>query len=1244
MKITSFNDSRAARLGLILILLCLLMGGVSAQDTTPDGSPRRFDDPAAPALPSSFALLSPQPAVTLADPDTIILSWTALPNAQWYRVRLVQVRPNQRAKSILNQRLRDLALICADGVCTLNLSSFNVRLKADKRYRWWVEAKVAGQKQPFKTEKRRFKTNFGSEVRLEDVGLHLIYSNDFEHGLSSLYTLAPEPLLAWRGGDFAVKIENVEIPTAILLDASGDAGLVAQIDLKAPNSTTLLGLGLYSVILDPSGFLTLYRADQPVHHTPLEQYSRGQWHTLRLSAVGSEINVSLDDSLISTFVDDAPLPVYDAYFGAQSIGGDGLLVDNLRLWSPLPPTAVAPDLSLPYVSDYTLSPGEVIVFYGTIAAQSGIIILDHEGTRLLPVLGDKFDPPLPGDNQLESLSDPRLSYDGSKVAFRCAIRNGSTLTNDICAADVLPRGTTNPDNFANLQRLTEIGDVSRFGGWSTTDYELVYTRDQSSGHAYILDATSSGASPEVLTVPDYIMDVTWGKDGSIYASSGVNGEIGPDPYVINPSEGKGIYYGSSGGTFSAQLPLEDYPIVQASKQCPNDPAQLDNNPFNLVPSELDVDENGRILFRTRQIFFTTNTNAALICVTANANVSAQIGTRNLYQSGNANYLPLPPTNSTLSRFSPLSPSNRIGQSITGSTSVIEVRDHDGVHISSIDLLSTKIGAFSWHLVPSSPKWFVVCSPPMSPSGNGSRLNVRSSPTFGNVIVNDNIIGQLNVGEEVQYIQDVSGTVLYLGDTYQFAEIRYQNQAQVRYIARTITYPNGSTGHFFVQGLDPACPHPQPESEIDPFDPERRQYFELYSAAAFFAIYHETSENQYQDRFDIVDAHFDTVDPQSSASLVAYPLPSFYTETGLPRTSSGFSNPALNGLDRRDHRYLQARIIVANVPEFTTNDSLNNGQTGLYNGGFNYLLRWASTFQVTEQTMWTSYGLSCLDVNKNPTIGTYATVYETGNGFDKLKWIEDYLQCRLSDPEQPKFAAVYNAISKYVLLAVEDQIAVLPNPISLRVNREAQSQVKVANTCFVDPPACTEGNEQFGSGVDIVAFCNQEGRDCKDRAEGGYFDSYGNVSAASITMSNWLNEYSPPTVRYPFDHYNDPGYIAPVRDVRTQLVYRTRVGYNYFVTVGLYNDNNAPRFLLMGLGMEKLPQGSDSDITAFDRHWSRLNYRGPATGQTYRPAYCINGLSHTQRIEGLGDIKTWTTFIYQLDDNFVDGDNWFCAEG
>jgi hypothetical protein len=252
--------------------------------------------------------------------------------------------------------------------------------------------------------------------------------------------------------------------------------------------------------------------------------------------------------------------------------------------------------------------------------------------------------------------------------------------------------------------------------------------------------------------------------------------------------------------------------------------------------------------------------------------------------------------------------------------------------------------------------------------------------------------------------------------------------------------------------------------------------------------------------------------------------------------------------------------------------------------------------------------------------------------------------------------------------LEDHLAGLPNPVPLTPYVYGDGQIKTANTCYLD--AEQPGHADYAENactvdpVDMISFCaahedTPQWHDCRDRFNQGYYDSYGNVGPARISVDAWLgrNGHTPYVpdqgeVNYNVDVYNDPDYIAPASRAISQIIYFTRVGRTYYVTIGEYTREDGPdsdlardeRYMLMGMGMEMIP--SDTEADAFDRHMRRLNYGGVWTPQSFRPDYCMVGASHVVQISQGGQVTRWTTFTYQANSNFGAGgiNNWYCEEG
>lgn len=110
--------------------------------------------------------------------------------------------------------------------------------------------------------------------------------------------------------------------------------------------------GQYSVVLDASGSLALYRGDTLLQSAQVSANTSGQWRIIRISAVEGTLRVSLDNLEVLSFADTDPLPA-----GSISIKASAdtqLLFDDFFVWVPQAeianypsPTAYAPIIPSP---------------------------------------------------------------------------------------------------------------------------------------------------------------------------------------------------------------------------------------------------------------------------------------------------------------------------------------------------------------------------------------------------------------------------------------------------------------------------------------------------------------------------------------------------------------------------------------------------------------------------------------------------------------------------------------------------------------------------------------------------------------------------------------------------------------------------------------------------------------------------------------------------------------------------------
>ncbi len=108
--------------------------------------------------------------------------------------------------------------------------------------------------------------------------------------------------------------------------------------------------GGYTATFEESGFLRLYRGRDELGQVFLGPIA-GQWRTLRLSAAGDVVRVSLDGAELIAVVDPAPLPAGRVTLGGRRSIGSHFLVDDVTMWAAAgewtPPPARAAAFAVP---------------------------------------------------------------------------------------------------------------------------------------------------------------------------------------------------------------------------------------------------------------------------------------------------------------------------------------------------------------------------------------------------------------------------------------------------------------------------------------------------------------------------------------------------------------------------------------------------------------------------------------------------------------------------------------------------------------------------------------------------------------------------------------------------------------------------------------------------------------------------------------------------------------------------------
>jgi len=88
--------------------------------------------------------------------------------------------------------------------------------------------------------------------------------------------------------------------------------------------------GAYSVILDANGQIMLYRNDTLLGTGTTAVPIAGAWHDVRVSAIGTSLQVLIDGTAVIVVEDNPPLPAGTISFA--TIGGGTLRIDNFVTW------------------------------------------------------------------------------------------------------------------------------------------------------------------------------------------------------------------------------------------------------------------------------------------------------------------------------------------------------------------------------------------------------------------------------------------------------------------------------------------------------------------------------------------------------------------------------------------------------------------------------------------------------------------------------------------------------------------------------------------------------------------------------------------------------------------------------------------------------------------------------------------------------------------------------------------------
>lgn len=175
--------------------------------------------------------------------------------------------------------------------------------------------------------------------------LSLIFSDEFETGANTAWSLG-EGWSIVPDGTGNNSVLQSSLPDQLASLALGDLNdLAVQASVQMISGSVSLELqrsavASYRVRMTDMGTIELYRAEVLVGTAELTTFTPGNWYSLRLSAIDSVLQVSVDNVELVSYVDEAPLPP-----GIIAISGTAFAhpfnVDNVQVWqgsNEIPPT------------------------------------------------------------------------------------------------------------------------------------------------------------------------------------------------------------------------------------------------------------------------------------------------------------------------------------------------------------------------------------------------------------------------------------------------------------------------------------------------------------------------------------------------------------------------------------------------------------------------------------------------------------------------------------------------------------------------------------------------------------------------------------------------------------------------------------------------------------------------------------------------------------------------------------------
>ena len=159
-----------------------------------------------------------------------------------------------------------------------------------------------------------------------------LFTDNFDTGALYLWTLGAGWALVPSEGGQALQVTNSDEPVTFVHNTLTDMAVQASFQFDtgmARLSVRQSEAGAYSVLLDSTGQVALLRGGEMQGTAAVSPNTPNVWRTVRLSAIGDVIRVTIDGVTVIVVQDTTPL--LQGTISFASIAASSLLVDNLAI-------------------------------------------------------------------------------------------------------------------------------------------------------------------------------------------------------------------------------------------------------------------------------------------------------------------------------------------------------------------------------------------------------------------------------------------------------------------------------------------------------------------------------------------------------------------------------------------------------------------------------------------------------------------------------------------------------------------------------------------------------------------------------------------------------------------------------------------------------------------------------------------------------------------------------------------------